>query len=57
MASQLTLIDVDETSWGLDEHIKLVGRKGIAQAREALLSSQHDPAVTAGRADRGRTAA
>ncbi|MGH9129977.1 MAG: hypothetical protein ACRDY2_13715 [Acidimicrobiales bacterium] len=57
MESQLTLIDPDETNWGLDEHIKAVGRQGIARAREALrlagASASRDPATPVG-TDPGR---
>lgn len=36
MESQLTLIDLDEDLWTLDQHTRQTGRRGIANAREAL---------------------
>ncbi|MDQ2754632.1 MAG: hypothetical protein M3R71_03675 [Actinomycetota bacterium] len=36
MESQLTLIDVDEDFWTLNEQTRQTGRRGIASAREAL---------------------
>jgi hypothetical protein len=62
MESQLTLFDVDETNWGLEEHIKQVGRNGVAQARAALRlavvsSTRAERATTSGGGARGRTAA
>lgn len=36
MESQLTLIDIDEDLWTLDEHTRQTGRRGVANAREAL---------------------
>lgn len=58
METQLTLIDIDETHWGLDEHIKQVGREGIAQAREALrLAVPASAHLDLGMGQRGRAAA
>jgi hypothetical protein len=39
MNNQLVLLDDDEDRpehWGLDEHTREVGRRGLALAREAL---------------------
>lgn len=36
MESQLTLIETEGTSWGLDEPTRQTGRLGVAMAREAL---------------------
>jgi hypothetical protein len=36
MARQLTLIDVNERDWRLDDETREIGRQGIARAREAL---------------------
>ena len=36
MERQLTLLEVPERSWKLDERTREIGRKGLAEARKAL---------------------
>jgi len=36
MATQLLLIDTDSPSWKLDRQTREIGRRGVAEAREAL---------------------
>ncbi len=36
MQEQLILVQPDERPWELDEHTREVGRRGVAQARQAL---------------------
>ena len=36
MERQLTLIEVPETAWKLDDRTRDAGKKGIAEARKAL---------------------
>jgi hypothetical protein len=36
MERQLTLIEVPETAWKLDERTCSAGKKGVAEARKAL---------------------
>jgi hypothetical protein len=40
MTTQLRLIDANEVEWRLDEHVKEVGRRGLARARAALVAAQ-----------------
>lgn len=40
MSKQLRLIDTNGSGWRLDEHTKAVGRKGLAEARQALRDSR-----------------
>jgi len=39
MARQLVLIEDEEASWKLDDRTREVGRKGLAEARKALLEA------------------
>jgi hypothetical protein len=45
MERQLTLIEVPETVWKLDDRTRDVGRKGIAEARKALAEAQRKHAA------------
>jgi hypothetical protein len=40
MTTQLRLIEANDVEWRLDEHVKEVGRRGLAQARAALVAAQ-----------------
>ena len=63
MTTQLRLIESNEVEWKLDEHFREVGRRGLAQARAALVataaagrragpSAQADDGAEAGAAQR-----
>jgi hypothetical protein len=47
MTTQLRLIETNEVEWKLDEHVKEVGRRGLARARAALQSAPERPAPSA----------
>jgi hypothetical protein len=40
MTTQLRLIETNEVEWRLDEHVKEVGRRGLARARAALVAAR-----------------
>ncbi len=41
MGQQLALIERSELEWRIDDQTREVGRKGLAEAREALRSRTH----------------
>jgi hypothetical protein len=45
MERQLTLIEVPDEAWKLDDRTREVGRKGIAEARKALADAAHKHAA------------
>ena len=42
MTTQLRLIEANDVEWRLDEHVKEVGRRGLARARAALVAELAD---------------
>jgi hypothetical protein len=40
MTTQLRLIETNEVDWRLEEHVKEVGRRGLARARAALVAAR-----------------
>lgn len=44
MATQLALLDTNSPSWKLDRRTREIGRRGVAQAREALRRAEAAPA-------------
>lgn len=42
MGQQLALIERSELEWRIDDQTREVGRRGLAEAREALRSRTHD---------------
>jgi hypothetical protein len=54
MATQLLLLDTSKPSWKLDPRTREIGRRGVAEAREAL---RRAAGPTPGRPTPQRTAA
>jgi hypothetical protein len=42
MGTQLVLLDTPTPSWKLDRHTREIGRRGVAEAREALRRAAGD---------------
>ena len=58
MERQLHLLEPPEPDWHLDEATKEIGRKGVAEARQALQRARKSrPSNAATEAGRRRTAA
>ena len=45
MDAQLTLIEVPDATWKLDERTRKAGKQGIAEARKALAEAQRKHAA------------
>lgn len=49
MGTQLLLLDSDSPSWKLDRKTREIGRRGVAEAREALRRASGGSSRPAGR--------